>query len=130
MNRFFWLALAIVTISLCGSWGSVASAQVQFSAAPSSPTVSPYLNLVFNQRPNTPTYQTLVRPLVQGRQDLLQQQSQISSLQGQANSLQGQISQKTQQTGGASTGIRGTGHQTAMMNYLHYYPQRTGGGPR
>ena len=57
------------------------------------PTVSPYLNLLnsTNQFSQQPAYQTLVRPLLEQRQDAQFQQREISQIRQQVNTL-GQLS--------------------------------------
>lgn len=82
----------------------------------SRPTVSPYLNLLRNQGFGAPNYQTLVRPELEARRQLQQQQHSINQLHtGLAN--QGQQLQR------AITGeIRSTGHTTTYRNYSHYFP--------
>jgi hypothetical protein len=107
-----------------GLMSSSAAAQQPFSNTQSSPTVSPYLNLTTrNGANNVPgAYQTLVQPFFQQQQTNLQQQQQIQGLQKQ---------QQTSLTGpehrGISAEIRGTGHVTAYMDYLHYYQRPSGG---
>lgn len=80
---------------------------------PNGPTVSPYLNLLQNnnQLNGQPTYQSLVKPLV----------DQQSAIQRQGNSLQ-QLQQQVRTQSGAPLSQRATGHTTFFMNYSHYYP--------
>lgn len=95
-------------------------AQTPFSDMPTlRPSVSPYLNLLRNSGGGVSNYHTLVRPQIQARESLLRQQAQINQVQRQV---------QRGQPGGVpvrgSQEIRGTGHETAFMNYLHYYPAR------
>jgi hypothetical protein len=97
-----------------------AEAQAPFSNTTASrPTVSPYLNLLNQNTSGTSNYYTLVRPQIQAREEILRQQAQINQIQRQV---------QRGQPGGVpvrgSQEIRGTGHETAFMNYLHYYPAR------
>ena len=81
---------------------------------PNGPTVSPYLNLLNNnnQLNGMPTYQSLVRPLL----------DQQSAIKRQGNSLQ-QLQQQVNTPGtGASGAGRSTGHSTSFMYYSHFYP--------
>ena len=81
---------------------------------PNGPTVSPYLNLLNNnnQLNGMPTYQSLVRPLL----------DQQSAIQRQGNSLQ-RLQQQVNTPGGGGSGAgRSTGHSTSFMYYSHFYP--------
>jgi hypothetical protein len=108
-------AVLALWASPTASWG-----QLPFSdIPPSRPTVSPYLNLLQRQGQGLPNYQTLVKPALQTRQEMLQQQTQIQQLQRQTRQL-------TQRSEAASRGIsreiRGTGHVTTFMEFSHFYP--------
>ena len=83
---------------------------------PNGPTVSPYLNLLQNnnQLNGQPTYQSLVKPLI----------DQQSAIQRQGNSLQ-QLQQQVRTQGGGAPSQRATGHTTFFMNYSHFYPNAT-----
>lgn len=81
---------------------------------PNGPTVSPYLNLLNNnnQLNGMPTYQSLVRPLI----------DQQSAIQRQGGSLQ-RLQQQVNTQGAGGGGARGsTGHSTSFMYYSHFYP--------
>ena len=82
---------------------------------PNGPTVSPYMNLLQNnnQLNGAPTYQSLVKPLIDQRNAIQRQGSSLQNLQQQVNSGGG--------SGGG--GGHGTGHATSFMNYSHYYPR-------
>jgi hypothetical protein len=114
-------AFGIAMLCVVGAMSPVAAeAQLPFSDMPSiRPSVSPYLNLLRNTGGGTSNYFTLVRPQLQAREALQRQQAQINQVQRQA---------QRGQPGGVpvrgSQEIRGTGHETAFMNYLHYYPIR------
>ncbi len=106
------LALAVVSQS--------AVAQLPFSnSIPNRPAVSPYLNLLNQSNPGVSNYLTLVRPQLQQREEQIRQQAQINQIQRQV---------QRGQPGGVpvrgSQEIRGTGHETTFMNYLHYFPAR------
>src|SRR5262249_38161165 len=101
-----------------------------FSNIQSSPTTSPYLALTNRSGANNgfAAYQTYVQPQLQQQQLNLQQQQQIQHLQRQAQkSLTGGggVGER-----GSSTTIRGTGHVSAYMDFLHYYNRQAGGQPQ
>jgi hypothetical protein len=81
------------------------------------PSVSPYLNLTNQRNSGISNYFTLVRPQIQAREALVRQQAQISQVQRQV---------QRGQPGGVpvrgSPEIRGTGHETAFFNHLHFFP--------
>ena len=109
-----------VVVALASITSGAALAQTPFSnTAVNRPTVSPYLNLLNQNSAGTSNYYTLVRPQIQAREEILRQQAQINQIQRQV---------QRGQPGGVpvrgSQEIRGTGHETAFMNYLHYYPRR------
>jgi hypothetical protein len=86
------------------------------------PTVSPYLNLLnpgaaFNSVPN---YFTLVKPQLEQRAALNQQQSEISRLNRQVSAAPRRSQRQQSQ-------VRSTGHATQFMYYGQYYRQM---GPR
>jgi hypothetical protein len=124
MKYFFLCLNAVVIIWLLSS---SAMAQQPFSNIQSSPTVSPYLNLVGRNGQGTGfgAYQNLVQPFIQQQQINNQQQQQIQSLQHQQ-----QASLTGPERRGISTEIRGTGHVTAYMDYLHYYSKQTSANPQ
>jgi hypothetical protein len=105
--------------------------QQPFSNVQSSPTTSPYLTLTNRNGASNgfAAYQNYVLPQIQQQQTNIQQQQQIQHLQQQ---------QQKSLTGGGggggprgiSTQIRGTGHVTAYMDYLHYYSRSGGGQPQ
>jgi hypothetical protein len=114
------ISLALVAIAVVGSVAAT-SARAQYQGGlyrgrsdnPNGPTVSPYLNLLQNnnQLNGQPTYQSLVKPLI----------DQQSAIQRQGNSLQ-QLQQQVGTQGGGGGPQRATGHTTFFMNYSHYYP--------
>ena len=115
--RTFAVAAALALAALIPS---TAQAQLPFSnAVPNRPTVSPYLNLLSQNNPGVSNYLTLVRPQLEAREQQVRQQAQINQIQRQV---------QRGQPGGVpvrgSSEIRGTGHETVFMNYLHYYPVR------
>jgi len=100
---------------------NIATAQQPFANTQTSPTTSPYLNLL-NRQGGTgqPTYQSLVKPQLQQQQDFAKQQQQIQGLAHQQSKL-ANGGGLTQAARGVATDIRQTGHVTANMDYLHYY---------
>jgi len=90
------------------------------SNAINRPTVSPYLNLLQRSGNGMPTYQTLVRPMVEQRQQAARNAAQIQQLQQDmsASSRAGQV-----RTTGESQQVRGTGHVSGFMNHMHFFNQ-------
>jgi hypothetical protein len=119
--RLILLTLGLVAIAeLAATEVHGQGAQPPFSnLPPSRPVVSPYLQLLNQQTPGVSNYFTLVKPQIEARRELVQQQYQIDRLAHQVN---------RQRPAGlpvqGSKEIRGTGHETVYMNYLHYYPIR------
>ena len=112
---------SLLAIAALLALSSAANAQQPFANVQQSPTTSPYLNLLNRQNGGQPTYQSLVKPQLQQQQDFAKQQQQIQHLARQQNKLtSGGL---TQAARGISTDIRQTGHLTANMDYLHYYPR-------
>ena len=109
------VATAAVLFGACA-----ARAQQPFSNIQQSPTVSPYLNLMNRSSVGLPTYQTLVKPQIDQQEQNIQQQQQISRLQQHQKSLVANQERGMAQRG-ISNEIRGTGHVTVFMDYLHYY---------
>ena len=113
--------IGLSTLGIVALFALVAEAeQLPFSnAIPDRPAVSPYLNLLQPNAPGVSNYHTLVRPQFQQREELIRQQAQIRQIQRQV---------ERGQPGGVpirgSQEIRATGHETAFMNYLHFYPAR------
>lgn len=80
------------------------------------PTVSPYLNLLTRNQFGISTYHSIVRPMMEQREQSRQQSSQIQRMQQQMQ--ESQLAQRQQ----AAAGLRPTGHPTGYMNYMQYYP--------
>lgn len=78
---------------------------------PSSPTVSPYLNLVNNPNSNVTNYQTLVRPMMEEREALHRQNM---GPQGNPRSQPATSRRGSQQQEGPVQAAR-------FLNYSHYY---------
>jgi len=121
------LSVAVAWVVLSASQSQEASAQIGTRNRPGSfiqsyisnrPTVSPWLNLLRNDGGinNISNYQTLVRPLLEQRQQASMQTRQISQLQSQVASQRSQAAQQSQ------TGVRPTGHPTRYLNYLQFFP--------
>lgn len=118
------VALLAVGISFTVAVSS-ASAQQPFSNIYQSPTVSPYLSLLNRNSTGLPTYQTLVRPQIEQQQQDINTRLQLSKLQKGQKSLISNEQRGLAQRG-VSNEIRGTGHVTTFMDYLHYYPRPAG----
>lgn len=88
------------------------------------PTVSPYLNLLGTDglSGGAARYQTLVRPQLQARRDLLANSARIGGVQRQLQQLTtaigGVSSQQSLRTDYPFT----TGHPSVYLNGSHYYP--------
>jgi hypothetical protein len=116
--RFLRILAVASTAVLLGA--CAARAQQPFSNIQQSPTVSPYLNLLNRTNAGLPTYQTLVRPALDQQDQNIQQQQQINQLKQHQKSLVANQERGMSQRG-ISNEIRGTGHVTVFMDYLHYY---------
>jgi hypothetical protein len=97
---------------------SVSQAQFYGGRAdsPYGATTSPYLNLLQNNNPlnPTPTYQSLVRPLID-------QNTAINRQGASLNRLQQQVSSGTGSGAGGTRSTGSTGHASFFMNYSHFY---------
>ncbi len=91
-----------------------------------TPSVSPYLNLLRENRSFVPNYFTFVRPEVRQLETNMAQGAAIGQLETrQAQIMQMQQQLPTGQTPPLQTFPQmqsTTGHPTSFMNYLHYYP--------
>jgi hypothetical protein len=120
--------IMLVAVGIVGLSHS-AIAQQPFANVQSAPTTSPYLTLTTRngQSNGFAAYQNYVQPQLQQQQVNAQNAQQIQHLQQQA--------QKNLTSGGGpggagrgiSTNIRGTGHLSTYMDYLHYYGKFGGG---
>jgi len=102
--------------------------------APSSPTVSPYLNLLSRNGSTAGNYFGLVRPLQ--RQQGLNENTQVQSYNQQAEiqrlrSQQVAFDQPTVKPTGTAGWFQNPGKQSSYQQTDHYYGQwQTGGGPQ
>jgi hypothetical protein len=100
------------------------SAQVR-RYQPSSPTVSPYLNLTRASGGGLPTYFALVRPLIQQQSYNQQARDVVGRQQREILALQNDV-QRARQTV-APTGNRSwfmiQGNRETFLNSSRYYPQ-------
>jgi hypothetical protein len=103
--------LALAQLPVPNSFGVPASQQLN------NPAVSPFLNLAQPGINPGVAYQTLVAPQVQLNNAVTLQQQQIGTLQQTAT----QARTTTPQLGPGT--ILQTGHATAFMNTLTYFPQ-------
>jgi hypothetical protein len=106
--------------------------QQPFSNTQSSPTTSPYLTLTNRNGTSNgfAAYQNYVLPQLQQQQTNIQQQQQIQHLQQEQQKSLTSGGGLGQSQRGISSQIRGTGHVTAYMDYLHYYPRPGAGQPQ
>jgi hypothetical protein len=108
-----------------------ADAQQPFSNVQASPTTSPYLALTNRNGSSNgfAAYQNYVLPQIQQQEVNQQNAQQLQHLQQQQQkSLVGGGPGQSER--GISSQIRGTGHVTAFMDYLHYYSRNPGGQPQ
>ena len=91
---------------------------------PSTPTISPYLDLFRRNTGDLPNYHTFVRPKLQTRAAFQQQAGQFRSLQRQLGGLQRQFS-SLENPHVSPTGIGG-----GFMNFSHFYSTPTATGRR
>lgn len=119
------LAFSFTYFAIAFVGTSSASAQVNTTAYVQNyllqdPAVSPYLNLLRNNgRGYTANYQTLVRPMIQQRQQAQYQQIEINRLQQQIGANEALLNQIRENRTDQSLQ---TGHPTRFMNTLNYYP--------
>ena len=86
---------------------------------PSRPALSPYMYLTRPDVRGFPNYQAFVEPLRDQRQNLYNQEAEITRLRCDLGQQQSQI----RPADAAPTGARST-----YGNYSHYYPGASGGG--
>jgi hypothetical protein len=82
------------------------------------PTVSPYLNLTDNN--GLSNYQALVRPLIEEREELNRQWSELDQISRQVRGVP--LSGNGQEPGRRPSGGRGT--SVRFMHYSHYFGSR------
>lgn len=120
LNLLFPLSLALH--GLC-CWqccqGQVARYQ------PTTPTVSPYLNLNAFNTGAVPNYYALVRPQIQQRQQNLQSQALTRSQQSEILRLQNNLQRNATSAGATGTGswFMQSGTRANYLNSRHFYPQ-------
>jgi hypothetical protein len=76
------------------------------------PTVSPYINLVDNSS-GLSNYQTLVRPLIEEREELNRQWTELERINRQMNGMAGAVRRP-------ESGPMGTGKHSTAVRYMHY----------
>lgn len=96
-----------------------------FSSHRATPTVSPWLNMFRDDLTGEGdlNYQTLVRPQLQQQQFNNQLERQNLELGRRVQAVSAQSAYQPQ----GSQQMYPTGHPTAFMNYMHYYPALRGG---
>jgi hypothetical protein len=82
------------------------------STMESRPTVSPYINLV-NGAGGLSNYQTLVRPLIEEREELNRQWTELDRMNRQMNGM-------TSSAKRPESGPMGSGNRAAAVRYMHY----------
>lgn len=82
------------------------------STIESRPTVSPYINLV-DGTSGLSNYQTLVRPLIEEREELNRQWTELDRINRQMNGLTGAAKRP-------DSGPMGSGNRSTAVRYMHY----------
>jgi hypothetical protein len=115
---FCAFGMAFTTSAFAQGMGGYATGLGDYNANPySSPPVSPYLNLGINPTNGLSNYQTLVRPMIDDREEMLRQTATLQQLQHQVR--QGQIGTLTKDSKGQDSNERpGVKH---FMHYSHYF---------
>jgi hypothetical protein len=117
---FASLVLMSVSTPALGQNPSVTRADsARLSAYEQRPTVSPYLNMVSNT--NLASYQTLVRPIIDEREELNRQWARLDQLNQRLGGAPGEIGPGDQNRSSA----RGRGTSAVrFMHYSHYFGTR------
>ena len=109
-------SMVVVLLAACGALLIARPAEAQGTYRPSRPTISPWLNL-YNRNPGPlGNYFTYVRPQMETREALQQQDTRIRQQGAGIQTLGQQVTSLEQQGPTAPTGT-GAG----FMNYSHYY---------
>ena len=82
------------------------------SATANRPTVSPYVNLA-DSATGLSNYQSLVRPLIEEREELNRQWSELERLNQQMTGMAGAAKRP-------ESGPMGTGKRSSAVRYMHY----------
>ncbi len=82
------------------------------SAMESRPTVSPYINLA-NGTSGLSNYQTLVRPLIEEREELNRQWTELERINKQLTGMTGSAERPESRR-------MGTGQRSTAVRYMHY----------
>jgi hypothetical protein len=112
------LGLAFATPAFAQGLGGYAAGLGDYNMNPySSPAVSPYLNLGVNPNNGLSNYQTLVRPMIDERAEMMRQTATLQQLQRQVR--QGPIGTVSKDFKGQDPNERpGAKH---FMHYSHYF---------
>lgn len=108
------------TLAMAQNPGSTRAQQMaSYSAFANRPTVSPYLNMVNNT--NLASYQTLVRPIIDEREELNRQWARLDQLNQKLGGAPGEVgppdSNRTPARGRGTSAVR-------FMHYSHYFGTR------
>ena len=117
------LVLAVSVASLCLAGGREGAAQVA-RYQPSTPTISPYLNLTRFNPGGLPNYYALVRPQIQQRQINLQEQARLRFQERQIIRLENEVQQVLAPTGptGTNSWFMVPGNQAKFLDTTQFYP--------
>ena len=112
------LLLGLAILAVCLIVNSECYAQRSSRYEPSSPTVSPYLNLLRRDSGGVPNYYSFIRP--QQRQQTVNNRQRVVNQQiGRA--LQRQQDELLQFGDQMQTQITPTGSGSVFLNFSHYY---------
>jgi hypothetical protein len=112
------ILLGVLAIVALAEEASAQRRQATRYSPPYGPTISPYLQY-YNRRIGVfSNYYTFVRPEVQLRSTLRNQQQELTNLDAELRAAEASRIRES--------GVAPTGTGSVYMNYLHYYPQ----GPR
>ncbi len=122
--------IALLLFSITAAWPLAASAQAPgmngrgmpartYAGLDGRSTVSPYLNMVGNT--NLASYQTLVRPLIDEREEINRQWARIDQINQQLGGMPGEVTppdaNRTPTRGRGTSAVR-------FMHYSHFYGGR------
>jgi hypothetical protein len=115
-----WI-LTLLCVGLFGLAAGPAFGQ-QMHYTPATPTMSPWMNMFQSNTGPLDNYNTFVRPRIQLRNTLDQQNQAIDRQAASIYALQNE----TAQPGTAQrTAVHPTGVNASFMNYSHYFPNST-----
>jgi hypothetical protein len=116
--KLVWIGSVCAVMVLVTGWTRPVAAQTRDN--PYIPTLSPWLNLYQRNTGPLDPYHQYVRPEIQLRDALRQQDNRLRSQSANIQILGQEVSQMGQ------AGVRTTGTGSVFMNYSHFYPTGQG----